>query len=116
MKVNYKSLFFKNQDFKKDFYGTSPSVFVGRFNYPNINVGILAPPEIIEDAVVYDSPKIWFNNEFTQKEILDLRLNLINSRFNSHVKSYNKYLDITKEIARTILLLVLYVISFFYFF
>ena len=102
MKVNYSSLFLKTQDFKKDFYGTSPSVFVGRFNYPNINVGILAPPEIIEDAVVYDSPRIWFNNEFTQKEILDLRLNLINSRFNSHVKSYNKYLDITKEIAMSL--------------
>ncbi len=35
--------------------GVAP--FVGRFGYPNINVGILAPPEPEEEAWLFDAPK-----------------------------------------------------------
>jgi len=74
MKVQYKTSLFKTQDFKKDFYGSSPSVFVGRYNYPDINVGILAPPSIIKDPTIYDNPRLWRNEDFSQQEIVDLRL------------------------------------------
>ena len=35
---------------KQDFTGTAPAPFVGRFGYPTVNVGILAPPEHDDDA------------------------------------------------------------------
>ena len=103
MKVQYKTSLFKTQDFKKDFYGSSPSVFVGRYNYPDINVGILAPPKIIEDPTVYDNPRLWRNEEFSQQEIVDLRSNLINSRFKSNIKPSNRYIDVAKEVSMSLI-------------
>ncbi|MBI5872254.1 hypothetical protein HZB88_04185 [archaeon] len=43
----------------EQFEGTSPSIFVGRFGYPKLNVGFLSLPELKENAWIYDAPQAW---------------------------------------------------------
>jgi len=75
------------ENVKDSFFGTSPpSVFVGKFGYPRVNVGILSPPVEIENAEKLDSPEIWYQEQSTIREILDYRSEMINSRTNYSVK------------------------------
>jgi hypothetical protein len=87
----------------KDFTGSSPpSIFVGDFGYPQVNVGILAPPQqqAEEKAFVLDSPESWYANKISLEQIFELRSQLIYSRFKSSVHADSGSLvDITKEIA-----------------
>lgn len=87
----------------KDFSGnTPPSVFVGDFGYPHVNMGILAPPQQQEDlqAATLDSPENWYANKISLEQIFTLRSQLIYSRFKSSVHSDSgSFVDITKEIA-----------------
>jgi len=69
------------ENVKDSFFGTTPpSVFVGRYNYPRVNVGILSPPIEIKDAEKLDFPEIWYQEQSTIREILDYRSEMINSR------------------------------------
>jgi DNA repair protein NreA len=88
----------KNID-KSDFSTSSPAPFVGRFGYPNINVGILSTPNLEEDAWLYDAPKHWAKENFKIPKIIDLRSSLVNSRFKVNIKKQNKFLDISQEIS-----------------
>jgi len=87
----------------KDFTGSSPpSVFVGDFGYPRVNVGILAPPQqqTEEKAFVLDSPENWYQNKISLEQIFELRSQLIYSRFKSSVHADSGSLvGVTKEIA-----------------
>jgi hypothetical protein len=75
------------ENVKDSFFGTTPpSVFVGRYNYPRVNVGILSPPVEIEDAEKLDSPEIWYQEQTTIRDILDYRSEMINSRTSYDVK------------------------------
>jgi hypothetical protein len=80
-----------------------PSIFVGsKLKYPLINVGILSPLERDENAWVYDDAKYWANNNFQINDVLRLRDNLLNSRFQSTVhdsRTGKKFVEIAKEIA-----------------
>ncbi len=82
----------------EDFAGTSPSVFVGRYGYPRVNVGILSPPERGERAWLHDAPAFWADSTFSIKQVAGLRGSLINSRFKSQVKGRSRHLDMAKEI------------------
>jgi len=82
-----------------DFSGTSPSVFVGRYGYPNISVGILSPPERRDDAWLYDSPSFWAENSFEIRKIVGLRSSLLNSKFLTSIKKRTRLLDLAKEIS-----------------
>jgi DNA repair protein NreA len=85
---------------KKEFLGTAPTVFVGRYNYPNLNVGIMAPPDVIEkDAILYDAPSEWNKRKFQVQDVLDFRSALINSKFQTHIKSRPKFLEMSQEVA-----------------
>jgi hypothetical protein len=97
---------FKNKEFEKiSFLDTNspPSVFIGsKLKYPQVNIGILSPFKKEENSWMYDNPKYWAENEFNISEVLNLRNNLINSRFKSNVKSDStnkKFVEIAKEIA-----------------
>ena len=94
-----KSLF-KVKDLLKseDFEGSAPGMFVGHYGYPYLNVGFLSPPEIKEDAWLHDAPKYWANHNYQIPNIVDLRTQLINSRFKAQVKGSNKFLDIGQEV------------------
>jgi len=87
---------------KQDINSASPSVFVGRQGYPNLNIGILAPPENTDDVWLHDAQTYWAQNNFQIQKIIQLRSNLINSRFKLQVKQTNKLLDIGREIAMAI--------------
>ncbi|MDA1196632.1 MAG: hypothetical protein O2779_01570 [Nanoarchaeota archaeon] len=94
-----KSLF-KVKDLLKseDFFGSSPNVFVGHHGYPNLNVGILSPPEPKEDAWLLDAQKHWAKTNTQIPQIIDYRTQLLNSRFKVQVKQSNRFLELSKEI------------------
>jgi hypothetical protein len=73
--------------------------FVGRFSYPNISMGILAPPQPEEDSSLYDAPRLWSSKNFTIPRIIDFRSSLINSRTSFNIKAKSSFLDLTQEIA-----------------
>lgn len=80
-----------------------PSVFIGsKLKYPLVNVGILSPLERDENAWIYDDAKYWASNNFQVNDVLRLRDNLLNSRFQSNVqdsRTQNKFVQIAQEIA-----------------
>ena len=84
---------------KEDFTSDAVSPFVGRFGYPNINVGILAPPEQREDAWLFDAPKYWSAENFEIPKIVDFRSSLLNSRYNLNIKKRIKLLELSQDIA-----------------
>jgi DNA repair protein NreA len=97
---------FKYKDFgniSKLDSNSPPSVFVGsKLKYPTVNVGILSPLERDENAWIYDDAKYWANNNFQINDVLRLRDNLINSRFQSNVHdsgTNKKFVEIAQEIA-----------------
>ncbi|MBD3361258.1 hypothetical protein GF358_00540 [Candidatus Woesearchaeota archaeon] len=97
--AKYNALFKVKDSLKsEDFYGSSPAPFIGRFGYPYINVGLLSPPEVLEQAWLHDAPLHWSSENFSIPQIVDLRSALINSRFKANVKQQNRYLDISKEV------------------
>ncbi len=87
----------KDKISKENFFGSSPAPFVGRYGYPNINVGILAPPEE-KETWVYDAPQFWSSQNYSINRIIDIRSSLVNSRFKSHIKDSSKMLDISQEV------------------
>jgi len=101
---------FKYKDFGNisNLNSTSPpSVFIGsKLKYPQVNVGILSPLEEDKNAWLYDDAQYWANNDFQIRDVLRLRDNLLNSRFQSKVKSVKadskdnkKFIQIAQEIA-----------------
>lgn len=83
-----------------------PSVFIGsKLKYPLVNVGILSPLERDEDAWIYDDAKYWAKHDFSIRDVIHLRDNLLNSRFQSRVtaprqnKQDKKFLQIAQELA-----------------
>ena len=81
-----------------------PSVFVGsKLKYPLVNVGILSPLERDENAWVYDSPGYWAKQNFGIRDVINLRDNLLNSRFQSKVtdprQNSSKFVQIAQELA-----------------
>ncbi len=80
-----------------------PSVFIGsKLKYPEINVGILSPLEKEQNAWIYDDAKFWAENNFEISQILHLRNNLLNSRFQTKVtdaRLNKKFMDIIKDVA-----------------
>jgi len=88
-----------NKKVSDSFCGTSPAPFVGRFGYPYVNVGILAPPEVKENVWLYDAPRFWGLNDFQIDQIVEFRSSLVNSRFKADINQKQKWLDLAKEIA-----------------
>ncbi len=96
----------KSKNVKSDefFSNSPPSVFVGsKLKYPSVNVGILAPPEHVEDVEIYDSHNRWVQEKIPINEILKYRGNLINSRFQSNVHCARgniggKFFDVAQEL------------------
>ena len=83
----------------KDFEGSSPpAVFVGRWNYPKVNVGILVP-QMSGDTSILDEPERWYENKNTITDVMRYRSELINSHFVSNVKIPEKFVELAREIA-----------------
>jgi hypothetical protein len=82
----------------KDFQGSSPAPFIGRFGYPYVNVGFLSPPEVKDNAWEYDSPRYWAEHNYNISKIINFRSELINSNKKAFVKGQGKTLEIAQEI------------------
>ena len=98
---------FKVKEIYKDefFSNTPPSLFVGSKLLPDVNVGILSPPEKKENIWIYDAQKYWAEKNLDISEILSYRSNLINSRFRTNVKearNNGRFLDLAREIGMSI--------------
>lgn len=74
-----------SQNFKKEFFGENYNIFVGRFGYPNINVGLVSLPEAKKDEQ-YDNPHLWAGEEYDINTIINLRTQLINANFKTDIK------------------------------
>lgn len=92
---------FKSVDniLKDEFSGTAPTVFVGHYSYPKVNVGILSSSEPVAESHVLDAPSHWANNSFPIKRIVEIRSGLVNSRFSAEVKVFSKGVEQVQEIA-----------------
>jgi len=89
----------KNTIQKEQFTSDGVAPFVGRYGYPYVNIGILAPPEQREDAWLYDAPKYWAAENFEIPKIVDFRSSLLNSRYNLNIKKRIRLLDLSQDIA-----------------
>ena len=89
-----------NVKVKKHFSGNSPpEIFVGRYNYPNVNAGILSP-NFFEDVEELTMPEIWHEKRFSIGDILTRRNKLIYGRFKTQIKKTNSKLkNLMQEIA-----------------
>ena len=100
---SHETLFNIKNFSKEEFASTSPpTVFIGsKLKYPKVNVGILAPPEETENAWLYDAQRYWAQNNYVIPQIVRLRSNLINSRFQTNVyeaRKSSRFLAIAQEI------------------
>ena len=85
---------------ERDFFGSGVTPFVGSYNYPYVNLGILAPPKISPEAWKSDSPNYWFKEKYGLADILEKRTELVNSRIPINVKRpKGKFIEIAQEIA-----------------
>ncbi len=81
---------------KQDFFGESPNIFVGRYGYPDINVGILST-EHYQD---HDAPLTWSAKDYQIPQVIDKRTALINSNFNTHIRSFDdRMLELSQEVS-----------------
>lgn len=84
---------------KEAFTSDAVAPFVGRFGYPNVNVGILAPPEQKDDSWLYDAPRHWSAENYEIPRIVDFRSSLLNSRYNINIRKKASLLELSQDIA-----------------
>ena len=85
------------------FGASPPSVFVGRHDYPNVNIGPMVPGSPFADkseASFLEMPKLWFRKSI--EDIIGFRSNLVLSRKKEQVKNARtprNYLSSLQELA-----------------
>jgi DNA repair protein NreA len=88
------------QKVKEHFLSSSVAPFVGRYGYPNVNVGILTPPSVKENAEVLDDQIAWSRNKLDIPQIVDHRSQLLNSRHKNYVsRTQEKLVELAQEVA-----------------
>ncbi|RLG17265.1 hypothetical protein DRN62_01665 [Nanoarchaeota archaeon] len=71
----------KGREIGRELESTSPpSVFIGRYNYPNVNMGILAPSFPVDEPWILDSPTFWSEQEVGIEKVARYRSILVNAR------------------------------------
>lgn len=86
------------------FGSTSPSVFVGRSNYPRVPVGVLSPVGEEENADDFTTSGDWFERGMEIEGVLRRRTGLLNSRRETNVRvgeigTSTRFLDASREVA-----------------
>src|SRR3989338_2451705 len=61
---------------RQEFTGSSPAPFIGRYGYPNINVGVLSPVGQADNVWEFDAPKFWAEHEYQIPRIVEFRSSL----------------------------------------
>jgi hypothetical protein len=83
---------------KKQFKGSSPSVFIGSHSYPKVNTGVLSPQHL-GDSSLLDSPKNWYQKGYNVEKVASLRTSLVNSKKKIKVEETDNFLTNTREVA-----------------
>ncbi|WP_158057568.1 DNA repair protein NreA [Halorussus halophilus] len=85
------------------FGSTSPSVFVGRSNYPNVSTGILSPVGSEEQAADHAVSGDWYDRGLGIDDVLQYRTGLLNSNRGTNVTnvadSWDGFLGTQREVA-----------------
>ena len=80
---------------------TPPEIFIGKWNYPNVYTGILAPQKT-GDTSMMSSPESWHKNKLSISQIVNYRNQLIYGRTQSNIKKLEtRFLSVIKEVAMT---------------
>ena len=95
----YSQIKIKNLIIKENFSTEGVAPFIGRYGYPEINIGILAPPEETNETWLYDAPKYWAYKDFQIPKIVEFRSALINSREKTNIKKRDKFLELNQEVS-----------------
>lgn len=93
----YSQIRMKSMIMKENFSTDAIAPFIGRYGYPAVNIGILAPPAEEEESWLYDAPRFWAANGFQIPRIVEFRSSLINSREKINIKKRNKFLELNQE-------------------
>ena len=88
-----------------EFVGSvSPSIFVGRSNYPRVSTGILSPVGREEDAARFETSAAWYAEGVEIEDVFERRTSLLNS--NQHVDvdasvhdAWDGFLGVQREVA-----------------
>lgn len=83
-----------NKKLSTEFFGPSPSIFIGHVGYPYVNVGPLAAIEIKPNI---DNPANWF--ELSYSDIVELRSLLLRSKIKTNVHAKNRIVREGQELA-----------------
>jgi hypothetical protein len=76
-----------------------PSVFIGRFGYPKVNIGPMIPP-LHGDTSLMDTPELWLDKKID--DIVDFRSQLVRGMHRVDifdVESRDRIVNITRELA-----------------
>ena len=80
----------------------SPSIFVGRSDYPNVSTGILSPVGNEGDAARYVTSGAWYEEGIDLDEVFRRRTSLLNSRRSSPVDvsdTWDGFVGVGREVA-----------------
>ncbi|UCD03493.1 MAG: hypothetical protein JSW73_03075 [Candidatus Woesearchaeota archaeon] len=83
-----------NKAIKKEFFGPSPSIFIGYSGYPNVAIGPMAS---LEEKPQVDDPSQWFGQNYS--DIIKARSLNLRSKHKESVRSYSKLVQMVQEIA-----------------
>ncbi|MFB6211383.1 MAG: DNA repair protein NreA [Halobacteriales archaeon] len=84
------------------FGSTSPSVFVGRSNYPNVSTGILSPVGQEERAEEFVTSDAWYQRGLEVEDVLQYRTGLLNSNRSATVDVadvWDGFVGVQREVA-----------------
>ena len=85
--------------------GVSPSIFVGRANYPRVSTGILSPVGVgqEEDAAAFETSAEWYREGVSISDVFERRTSLLNSNQSATVESvhdaWDGFLGVQREVA-----------------
>jgi hypothetical protein len=83
--------------------GVSPSIFVGRANYPRVSTGILSPVGHDEDAAAFETSAQWYHEGVSISDVFERRTSLLNSNRPTKVEgvhdAWDGFLGVQREVA-----------------
>lgn len=81
----------------------SPSVFVGRANYPDVSAGILSPVGREEDAERFETSAAWYDEGVSIADVFERRTSLLNSSRSTGATNvhdaWDGFLGVQREVA-----------------
>jgi hypothetical protein len=80
----------------------SPSIFVGRANYPDVSAGILAPVGREEDAARFETSAGWYDEGVSIADVFERRTSLLNSNRSTSASvhdAWDGFVGVQREVA-----------------